>query len=256
MFFLLSKILVVFLKPLNWVGLFLLLALFSPKAKWRRRSLQLSTIFFFFFSNHFILNQVINWWEPETITADQIEEPYDIGIVLGGYSNSLILPSHDRHNFNNRGNRFFNAYELYRTRKIKKFLLTGGSGHPIENRPKEANEMYQYLLRIGVPDSLILVEAESRNTYENAVFSAELLQEQSGAKRALLLTSAWHLPRAAACFRKTGITFTPYGVDYLSEKTRWVPDSLLFPYRNGFNRWELLIKEWVGYWMYSLKGYL
>jgi uncharacterized SAM-binding protein YcdF (DUF218 family) len=256
MFFVLSKILVVLLKPLNWIGALLLIALFAKGPKWRKRSLVAATLLFFLLSNQFLLNQVMRWWEPETITADQITEPYDIGILLGGYSNTLIRPDHDRHNFNGRANRFNNALELYRTGKIKKILLTGGSGHLIEDRPLEATEMQAFLLRLGIPKADIIVEAASRNTYENAIFSAKIIQEQYPGARCLILTSAWHMPRAAGCFANTELNTTPFAVDYFSEKTRWVPESLLLPYRHGFSRWEYLIKEWVGYWMYALKGYI
>lgn len=256
MFFILSKILAVFLRPMVWIAISLLLALFAKGQRWRRRSLITAVGLFFFFTNPFLLNQVMRWWEPETLTADQIVEPYDIGILLGGYSNSQIVPNHDRHNFSNRANRFINAFELYQSGKIKKILLSGGSGHLTEDRPLEAKEMQLFLLRLGIPDSSIIIESESRNTHENARYTAQIIQDSFPGTSCLLLTSAWHMPRAAACFEKAGLEVTPFAVDYFSETIRFSPDALFFPYRHSFARWEYLIKEWVGLMMYRLKGYI
>ena len=256
MFFILSKTLAVLIRPINWVAFFLLVALFSKRPKRKRRSLILAVACFFFFNNHFIFNQVIRWWEDETITADEIQAPYDIGILLGGYSNPYIFPSTDRHNFSDRANRFTNALELYYEGKIRKILLTGGSGSLLQNVASEAMQMKQFLLKIGIPESDILVEANSRNTHENALFSKQLLEKEFPEAKLLLITSAWHMPRAKRCFQKVGIHATPYSADFFSEGTRFAPESWLFPYRQGFIRWEYLIKEWVGIVIYKLKGYI
>ena len=106
----------------------------------------MALIMILFFCNKFIFNQVAKSWEVKTITADQIAQPYKVGILLGGYSNKGLLPKHDRQNFNASGNRFFNAYELYRTGKIEKFLLTGGSSNLINKEELEAEIIKSYLI--------------------------------------------------------------------------------------------------------------
>lgn len=184
-----------------------------------------------------------------------IETPYDIGILLGGYSSMNKRPNDDRQNFNERGNRFIQTYELYKAGKIKKILLTGGNGSILQDLASEATEMRQFLVKIGVPDSAIIVESKSRNTYENAIFTKEILEESYPNARCLLITSAWHMPRSKAIFEKAGMPFDVFSVDYLSERTKLTPDDIL-PDKLGFYHWELLIKEWVGYWGYWAKGYL
>ena len=255
MFFILSKALFFLIQPLNWVVGLMLYALFAKKTNRKRKAMIGAIILTLFFTNRFLYNQVIRFWEVETITADQIQEPYDIGILLGGYSNSHILPRHDRMNFSGRANRFLNAYELYRTGKIKKLLLTGGSGDLLQEQPSEADLMKKFLLRLGVPEEDIIIEADSRNTYENAIFSKKKLEAYPGA-RCLLLTSAWHMRRSAGCFRKAGMEFVPFSVDFITEKNRWAPENTLIPDRSGFELWEFLIKEWVGCVAYWAKGYL
>ena len=256
MFFILSKILQFLLKPIVWVLLLLAYAWLGRRPKWKQRTLITAIAILYLFSNQAVFNLVIRAWEPDLLTADQITEPFDIGILLGGFSNPNIVPGADRHNLNDRANRFVNVLEMYRTGKIRKLLITGGSGSLLKDEPLEAREARDLLLALGIPESDIIIEYKSRNTRENALFTRRLLEEQYPGARCLLLTSAWHMRRASACFRKAGLNATPFPVDYLSEKWQLTPDTLLVPNGRCLSLWELVIKEWVGYGVYGLKGYL
>ena len=256
MFFILSKILFFLIQPINWVIGLMLFSLLSKKRERKRKALLAAVVMTLFFTNHFIFNQVVKWWEVETITADEIIRPYKVGILLGGYSNGNIVPNHDRHNFSQRGNRFFNAFELYKTGKIEKILLTGGTGDLLEIQKSEALMVVDFLKKMGVPDEDVIVEPDSRNTHENAIFSKKILEEKNIRGNYLLITSAWHMRRSQACFDKVDISYTPFSVDFVSEKDRWSPDHILLPDRNGFYYWEMLIKEWVGLMAYWVKGYI
>ncbi|MFK8105455.1 MAG: YdcF family protein [Saprospiraceae bacterium] len=256
MFYILSKSLYFLIQPINWVIGLLLYSFFVKKPKAKRRSLGFAIVLALFFTNHFIFNQFMNYWEVDPISMASLQEPYDIGILLGGYSNFYKLENNDRHNFNERANRLTNALELYHTGKIKKILLSGGSGNLTGESYSEAILAKEYLLRIGIPLEDIIVESRSRNTRENALFTQQLLADKYPSASCLLITSAWHMPRAAACFEKLGLSFDQFGVDYVGEKNRFALESMLVPDRLGFYRWEILIKEWVGYVMYRLRGYL
>ena len=256
MFFVLSKILVVLIKPINWVAFCLLYANFGRKPKWKKRSLIWGLILFWVFTNHFLFNLAARVWEVETITTEQIQESYDIGILLGGYSNFRIRPNHDRHNFSERANRFNNALELYHEKKIKRILLTGGSGSLLDDEPSEAISVREFLLQSGVPDSAIIIEPNSRNTWENAKFTKQILDEGYPEASCLLITSAWHMRRSKGCFNKAGVSYTPFSTDHISERIRFAPESILLPDRQGFYRWEIIVKEMVGCFMYWLRGYM
>ncbi|MBI5916710.1 MAG: YdcF family protein [Bacteroidetes bacterium] len=255
MFFILSKILFFLIQPINWVIGLMAYSLFSKKPVRKRRALVAALTLSLFFTNRLIYNQFAKIWELKTITADQIQQPYDIGILLGGYSNSQIRPTHDRQNFSARANRFLNGYELYKTGKVKKLLLTGGSGDLLQKNPSEAERMREFLLRIGVPEADIIVEGKSRNTWENAIFTKKILDGQYPGASCLLMTSAFHMRRSVGCYRKAGVEFTPFSVDFITEKDRWAPENSLVPDRMGFYLWEALIKEWVGCVVYKLQGY-
>ena len=256
MFFLLSKLLQFLIKPIVWVLILLAYAWLGRRPQWKRRTLLTAIGLLFVLSNQAFFNLVIRAWEPDLLTADQIHEPYDIAILLGGFSNPNIEPGADRHNLNDRANRFVNALELYRTGKIRKLLVTGGNGSLLQDGPLEANETRSFLLALGIPESDIIIEPASRNTYENALFTQRLLKEKYPNARCLLLTSAWHIRRASACFGKAGLATTPFPVDYLSEQWQFTPDKLLVPNARTFALWELVIKEWVGYGAYWVRGYL
>jgi uncharacterized SAM-binding protein YcdF (DUF218 family) len=257
MFFIFSKILYFLLQPLNWVVGLMLFSLFAKNRKRKRKAMIAAIALVLFFSNHLIFNQVAKLWELKTITADAISEPYDIGILLGGYANNHIVPRQDRQNFSGRANRFLNAYELYKTGKVKKLLLTGGSGELIGNSLSEAVTMREFLMRTGVPDSDIIVEGKSRNTHENAVFTKQILMEKfQNPPSCLILTSALHMRRSIGCFKKEGVEFTPVSVDFLREDDQWSPQFFLIPDTTVVMYWEGMLKEWVGWLVYRVKGYL
>ena len=214
----------------------------------------MGVILLLFFSNHFIFNLVINVWEIEVKPVANLET-YDIGIVLGGYSNFEIYPR-DRYNFSKRANRLTQSIELYKKGVFKKMLLTGGSGSLLLNERSEATEVEEYLLTMGVKKEDIILEPDSRNTHENAVFTKRILDKDYPSAKCLLITSAFHMRRSRACYKKEKVTFTAFSTDVIAERTRFTPNTIIFPNRDGFWRWEMLIKEWVGCVMYWLRGYI
>lgn len=99
----------------------------------------------------------------------------------------------------------------------------------------------------------MILEDRSRNTRENAQFSADLVHPEPG-ERWLLVTSAWHMPRAVGCFRQAGFTVTAFPVDY---RTRGWGDRVRL---NGFAsdgllQLDLAVKEWIGLVVYRIAGY-
>ncbi|MEM8527368.1 MAG: YdcF family protein [Bacteroidota bacterium] len=256
MFFLFSKLLNFLINPLVWILAAMVYALWTKKERRRKKSLWLALGLFLFFSNEFLSNQLLHWWEKETITADQIQtNEYDIAILLGGYGDPYTIPNHDRFNFAPSANRFTQTYELYRTGKIKRILLTGGKSDIWQENQSESILAQNLLLRLGVPDSAILLEPDARNTRENALFTQDLLDKIEHGDN-LLITSAFHMKRAKACYDKVGISYTPYAVDHRSKRS---PKSLkyyLVPDSGSFSTWKMIIKEWIGFVVYRIAGYV
>ena len=256
MFFVLSKILAFLLKPLNWIVVLGLFSLLTKKPRHRERSVKALVIVLLFFSNPWLVNQCSRAWETGARSPETITQPYDAGILLGGYINFNAAAPPGVTVFHQAGNRLTTTLALYKTGKIRRILLSGGAGRLIGDVPAEADAARDYLLRCGVPDSAILVENRSRNTRENALYSKQLLDSLAPGNRCLLVTSAWHLRRAEACFRRAGLPCDGFGTDFLTENTRGNWLNWLEPDWKAFQKWEMLIKEWVGWVAYRAKGYI
>ena len=106
-----------------------------------------------------------------------------------------------------------------------------------------------------MPGASIIAEAASRNTYENAVLSKQVLAEH-GLQRVLLVTSALHMPRALATFKSAGIDAVPAATDFTVtyKDQRTVIDFL--PDAEALSRTTYAIKEYVGHAYYWWKGWI
>src|SRR5581483_3315317 len=176
--------------------------LFIKKQPLKKRFLISAVVVFYIFSNDFIVNEYMVRWEIPATEDTAIHGKYDVAIVLGGITN--YDDRMDRIQFEHGGDRLFQALRLYKQGKVKKIFLSGGSGN-LDKHDIEAPLLHRYLLEIGIPDSVILVESKSRNTHENALFAKPILDSVAPHGRYLLVSSGYHLRRAMACFTKVGI---------------------------------------------------
>ena len=108
----------------------------------------------------------------------------------------------------------------------------------------------------GVPDSVITVEPEAVNTYENAVKTAEILNRDFPNQKYLLITSAFHMKRSELCLKKQNITFDTFPAGYLTDRPNFNFENVVIPSAAALGKWEHLIKEWVGIATYKVMGYL
>lgn len=256
MFFILSKILYFFIQPLNWVVVLLLCGLFGRNKGRRKWMLTAGALLVFFFTNPLVLNIVTRLWELEPVPIASLEQPYDVGIVLGGFSR-VVEEFPDRLHLTEHPNRLTQAIELYKAGKVRKILVTGGSPRVIGERLNDSEIVRRFLLDVGIPEGDLAMESRSRNTHENAVYSLEFIRANMPGARCLIITSAFHMRRGAACFRKAGLEVTPFVTDQQEDAIDHpTPNALIVPNPRGFVRWEMLVKEWVGMTVYWLKGYV
>ncbi len=119
-------------------------------------------------------------------------------------------------------------------------------------RPTEAPIAVKELEALGVPHDRITAEEQSRNTVENAVFSRLVAQPKPG-ERWLLVTSAFHMPRAIAAFRAAGFTVEAYPVDW---RTRGPIDATrpFAALTDGLAMTDVAVHEWIGLLVYRLTG--
>lgn len=205
------------------------------------------------FTNRFLANALIRWWEiPPTLISNV--PSYQVGIVLGGITTDK--DPRDRVHVSGAADRILHAIQLYRAGKIEKILISGGTGKILKDSIPEAILLKKILLLSQIPEQDILIESSSRNTHENALFSAEILKEKYPSQKYLLITSAFHMRRARACFEKIGLSVDPFSVDMRSDKNEYTPDVLLIPVSGAIGNWEIMIKEWLGMLAYQISGYI
>jgi uncharacterized SAM-binding protein YcdF (DUF218 family) len=256
MFFFLSKIFFFLLQPINWLLACLAYALFGRKPKWKRRSLRVGLFLALFLTNPYCINQVLRAWEYEGSAPEQLSGTFDVVIVLGGYVDMDARPNYFL-NLTHAGERLTTALSLYKQGFAKKILLSGGSGAIWKQEKPEAEYVYRFLRGQGVPEADILLEIRSRNTHENAHFTKAILdKETSGNGRCLLVTSAFHMRRALGCFDKAGLHATPISTDFMATELQPSPEFFISPSPFALTQWQVLVKEWLGYFAYWMKGYL
>lgn len=164
------------------------------------------------FSNLLIYGLEKNY-PPRMVTDFEAAE---IAVVLGGTMSISRVDGRNHINLGPAVDRLWFAAELYKAGKVKKILLSGGGGGGI-GESYEAEHMQVVMKTLGVPEVDILTENRSRNTWENARFSVDLIRAHSYSSL-LIVTSAMHLPRAMAIFdhfsRPTGLRVAPAPTDH------------------------------------------
>ncbi|MEM8954643.1 MAG: YdcF family protein [Verrucomicrobiota bacterium] len=256
MFFVVAKLLVFVLQPFLWMVFCFLGGALVRRGKWRRGFFVAGLTILLLFSNPLLLRRANLWWERPATEMAAIGEPFDMAIVLGGFSDPLKEPR-DRLHLGRDGGRLLNAVELYKGGKVRKLVISGGSAAVVGETVGEAEPAGRFLRRMGIPDDDILIDNSSRNTRENAVAAAALLAGfEGGERRVLLVTSGFHMRRALGCFEEVGLVVTPFATDHRGYPQRtWMPGEWLLPSAGVMAEWNRLLKEWVGMLVYKWRGW-
>lgn len=251
MFFILSKALLFLLSPFTWM-LILVIAAFRLKSdKWRKRSRIGAIVCLLFFSNTFLFKEVCRLWEVPGTPIEEVTSN-KVGILLGGmfeYNGDLKRLSARR-----GADRVWQALSLFKLGKIDCFLISGDNGYVFDHKFNEAKQLRLNLIELGIPDSVIFIDSKSKNTYENAVQTKEILaQNKLHSKDLLLITSGIHMKRALACFEHAKLSCETFSTDLYTGPTRYYTfDDYFMPDVSVVNDWHKLNKEIVGYLTYWL----
>lgn len=173
-------------------------------------------------------------------------------IVLGGAISPGLSVARGTSELNAGAERMTAAVELSQRFAQTRIVLSGGHGTLLSPASSEAAVGARFMESLGVPRDRIVLEDRSRTTFENALFTRDLLKPKPG-EYWLMVTSAYHMPRAIGAFRAVGFDVEPYPVDW---RTRgWV--SALVPFdaiSGGLARTDVAVHEWVGLIGYWLMG--
>lgn len=151
--------------------------------------------------------------------------------------------------------RVLHAARLLKWGRVQRIVIVGGNLPWLDGGMPEADLIRLLLVEWGVPAAAILSGGTSRNTYENAQEAKPLLTAHN-IRRSLLVTSAAHMPRALAVFRRAGIEVIPSPTDFRSSGALVVTWLDLLPSAGALAQSSEALKEWLGYAAYRLRGWL
>jgi uncharacterized SAM-binding protein YcdF (DUF218 family) len=251
--FFLSKLLGLATEPAFWILLLLLLALVqlprSPQSA--RRWILAATALLLLAGWAPLPDALLRHLERQypNPPAPPVQQ-YAGVIVLGGATESAyVFEGTQEPQVNGAAERMTTVLPLLRQAPDLEVVFTGGEGEYFGNGLSEAERTRRFFVQLGLDPQRVRLEDRSRNTYENAVFTARLsgIDPQ---KPWILITSASHMPRALAVFKKQGWNVTPYSVDFRAGlATPWPTYSL-----GEFEKWHVALHEYLGLLAYRLSG--
>ena len=255
MFFIISKILGFMVDPFNLVTLLLLfgLAFLLKKSVVGRKLICIGIVMLFICGSNCVPMYCISILENR-IPASNIPDEIDGIIVLTGMVNMKSSRA-KLVELSSSADRIINGIILAQKHPQAKLIITGGTGSLIQNESlKEADYLKRLSIALGVKEQRILIERESRNTHEHTEKLAKLIPKDG---IWILVTSAYHMPRALGCFRESGFNVLPYPVDYQNKLDRytWLNLSTFWPSTGNFQKITKALHEWVGLVFYHLLGY-
>ena len=253
--FYIAKVANYLLEPLYIFSFFLVilifLLLFTNLRKLTIFFAKFLLILFLFFGytplSNFLLNKIEDFIKPSKYPVQQLK-----GVVILGGSFNSGLQSKERNEvlLNSSAERLTKVLEIYN--KNPKLLIIF-SGFSNEFKPQgwsESDMAKKFFSEQGVRSENLIFENKSRNTYENIIYSKEIIKNYKGTWG--LITSASHMPRSYFGFTKQGLVLEPMSVDYKTGTSAifWIN----FDIKKGLENWNIILHEVVGISYYKITG--
>jgi len=264
MFIFLSKFLPLLVYPLG-LGCVILVVTLLLSDRWRAKKwlILLSLLVLWTGGNRWVAVSLTRGLESQ-YSGPGVFPQVEVIVVLGGGTEAGAPPRRYTE-INGAGDRVIKAAQLYRQGVAPVLLLSGGSISWLSDRPSTpATEMEELLLFMGVPEDALWLQPDSQNTYEDALYSAKILDENN-IDKIVLVTSARHMPRSVALFRAQGLEVIPAPTDYSITDYEWSdlwsfdPAATfihLFPTADNLSMTTASLKEFIGLLVYALQGWL
>ncbi|WP_069444833.1 YdcF family protein [Methyloceanibacter stevinii] len=260
MFFYLAKAVWFVLQPSTFIALLIgygAILIWTGWARWGRRFVSIGAILLLVVGLSPLGNALILPLEDRFPRTDLDQQPAPAGfIILGGAENRLVGSARKAPTLNEAGERLLEGAILALRFPDARVAFSGGDAGILYKSDSEAQGAADILTSLGVERGRLVLEANARDTYENAVFLKKEL-DRGGAfsqgTRWLLITSAYHMPRSIGAFRQAGFDVEPWPVDY---RTRG-PEDFTKPFdkvSEGLRRVDTATREWVGLVAYWLTG--
>jgi len=248
-----SKLFTYLLLPPGCIILALIVLIFFVKPK-IKIFLGMVVLFFYAISiqpvSDFLLKPLENAWPPLSENTDK-DWPQAIIVLGGGSVQGSPEAGEGRDTLSSDAlKRAVYAYTLCDTFAVP-LIFTGGKVFDYDQEP-EAAAAGRLFETLGIDSGRIILETESRNTWENARETAKLLIEENAIERAILVTSAYHVKRGVYCFERNGISVIPAPTDYKCERGRKYDFLSFMPSMLFLQNTYLALHEYVGLLYYVI----
>ena len=202
-----------------------------------------------FFSLPIISNNLISYLEKDyTLQNVSTINEVDAIVVLGGMIKTIKTKRGFEYEFGGAVDRILAGIDLYKKGKAPILILTRGSLPWSLGKP-EGEYLKEFAIEFGIPEENILLTTIVQNTDQEAKSVKKLLNQNNNI---ILVTSAFHMPRAKKVFEEANINTIPFAVDFqIQERKLTFMDFL--PSADSFNSSSHFIREIIGRSYYSLK---
>jgi uncharacterized SAM-binding protein YcdF (DUF218 family) len=259
MFYTLSKVLTFLLQPSSalWLAIAAGFFLREWRPRWHRTGLVVSVISLvaLFIAGLSPVSNALLLPLEDRFPAGQVnsvKKPVTGIIVLGGAEDGWISSGRGGLAVNEAAERITETLRLALAYPQAKVAITGGVARLLHEDKEGSSAVAAFFQDVGVSKDRLIVETQSRNTYENATRMLPLINAKPG-ETWLIVTSAFHMPRSVGVFRKAGLDVVAYPVDFRvrgsEDLTRWFPSLPA-----GLKRFDMVLKEWAGLIAYRLTG--
>jgi uncharacterized SAM-binding protein YcdF (DUF218 family) len=265
MFFWFSKILWFVIAPLNLVFLLMSLGVIlfigfkkgglrTLGAVWFGAGFVLFAISGLLPVGHNLMVTLENQYSHTQITQDQTTPDIAGIIILGGTINVATSEARNIVTFGNNADRLFIGLNIHRANPQSTLIFSGGDGHLFPTGKSEADLVKLFLKQSHYDLSNVIFETKSRNTFENLKFTKQIIEQDHKDGQWLLITSAYHMPRAMAVAQELDIYehLTPYPVDYRTTGAFTFHPSLTIA--RNISLLTIAMREYVGQIAYGLFG--
>ncbi len=264
MFLFLSKLLPLFVYPLGLSCLLLIVAGITLwfSRRWTAILISLAFLILIASGNSWVSETLVKSLEWQNIPPSELPSAEAI-IVLGGATKPPI-PPRPWVDVSEAGDRILHGSRLYLQQKAPVLILSGGRIRWKDGGPSESEDMAEIAKAMGVPETAILQDPTSLNTYENAVNVRKILEEKQITGKVLLVTSAIHMPRSRLIFKRQGIDVVPAPTDFIVSEydTKYGAAGIealilnLIPDASHLQQFTAGMKEYIGMIVYRLKGWI
>ena len=257
LFFLFSKLAWALLSPTNLIIIALILGvvfLLTHQVSVAKKILIPTALFSFAMMIYPIGDYLMRPLEARFTTPESLPTEVDGIIILGGGEDLTRSLSWNVAELGSGGDRYIGTADLANLYPDIPVIFAGGSGLiRVQDSNDDGSIAIKLLTSVGIDRERLIVESKSRNTFENFKFSKPLLpkfKEGEARGRYLLVTSAFHMPRAVGIARKLGIDVIPYPVDYYSasEELRYFDINMNDHLKVVEKAW----REWLGLFAYYI----